>query len=397
MKNFEYELLTAPALNSFLNSYGWEVIKTFGNGVQVWKTNEGRKKLWIPTDNTFDDFEDAIEEVIQVLASEENISEEEAILRLKQAYITKDLLQIRVDASDIKSGNISFNDGVNVFNSLKNIVLGAIKELSGSHAGLKTKYFLETDLGQTAQGSYIVNAYLPLLDEPESDLDQLQLENLEGETIGRQVNKTLINRLVILKKILNDYSDNNSNALIQQLLTIGYTKQECDAVAKLFGEVGNRDWQVKVLWSHSQESAPQQVSLVEFSNRDATKIRKISDKLKSTDIKEGVSIAARVVGLKRDHALNETTGTVSLKFMIGDVEKTLTSEMDEQAYTIANEAHKSKKYVQVEGNLMKAKIGRSVRFFMPKVTNVDIIEKDLELNETNSQLTLRARDVESDD
>jgi hypothetical protein len=395
MKTLDYNLVKADALEYFLLSYGWVVVKSFKNGVDVWKSKRNQKKVWVPKDCTFDDYEEAIEEVIDVLAFEEQLSSEEVVLRLKQLYLAKDLLQIRVDASDIKSGNISFNDGVHVFNSLKDIMLGAVKELSGSFKGLKSKFMLDTDLGQTAIGSYIVNAYLPLLNELDTDSKQLQLDNLDGETIGRKVNKTLINRLIKLKKIIDHYSDTNSNVLIQELLTIGYTKQECNAVEKLFGEVGNRDWQVKVLWSHVQQEPSNQVSFVEFSKNDAVIVRKISEKLKSTDVREGVSIFARVVGLKRDHALEETTGTVTIKSDIGDIECTIKAEMDDVCYAIANDAHKRKKYVKIEGDLLKARIGKLKRFFMRKVTSVEVVEGDLDILNEDPQLLLLVSNSDS--
>ncbi|SHG12502.1 hypothetical protein SAMN05216361_1365 [Marisediminitalea aggregata] len=399
MSTLEYDLLTPTALADFLYSYGWQVIKTFDNGVQVWSSRSTNKKVWIPTDSTFEDYEEAIEELIQLLSVEEHITTEEVILRLKQAYLTKDLLQLRVDASDIKSGNISFNDGVSIFNSLKNIVLGAIAELSKSLPGLKSKYLFDTDLGQTAEGSYIVNAYLPLLSDTNSNEHQLALKHLEGNgTIGRLVNKALIKRLVTLKKIIDQYTDSNSNSLIQKLLTIGYTKQECDAVASLFGEVGNRDWQIKIHWSQTQKESPEQVSYVEFNKDDASKVRKIAAKLQSTDYLEDVVIYARVVGLKRDHTLEIPTGVVTLKAEFADNEKQITSEMDDVSYSIANEAHKTKKYVCIEGDLIKAKIGKSTKFFMPKVIEIKIVEEELEFSNVNPQLiSLSKPDKNKDD
>jgi hypothetical protein len=395
MKTLDYKMLTAAAIEGFLASYGWMIVKSFENGVDVWKSKKNQKKIWVPKDISFDDYEEAIDEIVDVLSEEEQLSADEVILRLKQLYLAKDLLQIKVDASDIKAGNISFNDGVHVFNSLKNILLGAVNELSGSFKGLKSKFMLDTDLGQTAEGSYIVNAYLPLLNEPNSDSDQFQLNNLDGETIGRKVNKTLINRLVTLKKIIDHYSENNSNSLIQELLSIGYTKQECDAVEKLFGEIGNRNWQINMLWSHLQQQPINQVSNVEFSREDASKVRLISEKLKSTEIREGISIFARIVGLKRDHTLNDKTGTVTIKSDIGDLERTIRSELDEVFYAVASDAHKRKKYVKIEGNLIKAKIGKLTRLFMHKVTSLEVIEGELDASNKDPQLILLVNNVDN--
>ncbi|MFT7007640.1 MAG: hypothetical protein ACJAXJ_002169 [Colwellia sp.] len=367
--------ITPAMLENIMLYFGWSKLKSFPKKADVWKSKDNTKKQWVPNIIELADYDEKIYEIINSIAESEKLTEAEVALQFKQLYNSRDLIQLRIVSNDVTEGNIVFGDGIKLFDSFKTLVNGAISEVSGAIKDVKDSFLNESILGQTAVGSYIINAYLPLLNEPIKDLEQPQLKNVDGSGIGRKINQTLINRLDILNHVLSNYSDKHSNEQIDALLRVGYTKKECESIESLFGKSGNRSWEIKVLWSGVLPNPRGQNSFVRFDKSVATNAHKITNKLKDTKLHEGVKLIGRVVGLKRDY--DDKLGHVTIKTTFEKQDITISAEMDDNCYSIADKANDSKSHVTVKGNLIKAQVGKYTKYIMPLVTSIEIAQMEL--------------------
>jgi hypothetical protein len=367
--DLDYQRITPNMLEKAMVHFGWSKIKTYPNKKAVWASQSGEFKQWLPLDDSFDDYHECVLEAVQSISKNSNISICDIDLYLKQFFYDKDLVQLRIDAEDVNNGSILFNDGVDMFGTFKQIVLGAVKEVAGAVKEVKSSFFNDCELGQTAIGSYVVNAYLPVLENTNiDDSKQPRLNHIEPHGIGRKINQTLINRLIALQKAMVNYSNENSTDVVQGLLGLGYTKSECVAIGHLFGKNGHRNWEIKVLWSNIETISPDQESYVRFDKAASSNAREIASKFKSVKYKDHLVLIGSVTRLARDYV--QDSGKIIFESKVDDKEVKISVILDNIQYKLAADAHRTKTHVQITGHLIIANMGRKKTYVMNHVEDV---------------------------
>lgn len=383
--DLDYQKVTPAMLEKAMVHFGWSKIKTFPNKKTVWASQSGSAKQWVPLDDGFDDYYDCVVDTVQSISRNSKVDSSDINLYLKQFFYNKDLVQLRIEADDIHNGSISLNDGVDLFGAFKQIIAGAVKEVSGAVKDVKDAFFSGCELGQTTIGSYVVNAYLPVLEETRLEAPgQQSLNAIEPMAIGRKINQTLINRLTILQEVMTGYSDENSIDVVRKLLEIGYTKKECEAIGVLFGKNGHHNWEVKVLWSHLQTIPAEQRSLVRFDKTASSNAREIANKFKRMDYRDHITLTGRVASLDRDYVYD--IGKIILKSEVDDVEVSIKVVLDNTQYRQATHAHNTKTHIEITGDLIIVKSGKSKNYVMNHVESMRETQLKLDLGHSDNEL-----------
>lgn len=383
----DYHNVTPSMLESAMLHYGWSKIKTFPNKTAVWSSSNGTAKQWVPTDSGFDDYEEVVADTIRSISEHSQTSDTDVDLYVQQFFSNKDLIQLRVFGDDIVGGNIDLQAGAKLPNALSKLIEGAFNEVSSSmkelKKSMKTAFFSECELAQTSVGSYVVNVYLPVFIGQQSDQsEQLNIE-CDGVNLGRKISLTLINRIVRLYRAVVDYSFDKSDEVIESLLELGFSKNDCDAAFSLFGNLsgGNsgRNWEIKALWSGIESVPKEQASLVQFDGDIAAKLRDLSKKFESVKQINNAELIGRVVYLGKDYG--DQLGTFIFKSLIEDKEVKVKVTLERQLYDEAVHAHEFEQYVKLVGLLSTLDKGKKKSYSMNQVQQLQVIQPSLDVTD----------------
>jgi len=373
--SLDYHKVTPSMLEHTMDHFGWSKIKSFPNQRAVWASSTGDVKQWLPLSQQFDDYDQIVTQAIDSISKNSQVSVSDVDLYINQFFNNKDLVQIRIDADDVQTGRIEFDDGVNLFGAFKQIVKVAVREVVGTIKDAKESFLEQCELGQTAVGSYVINAYLPVYCEIEqSDTGQRDMD-VGSSDLGRKINLTLINRLAQLNSIIADYSSENSIQIVHKLLSLGYTKTECEAVETLFGKKGERNWEVSVLWSKAIETDVNQVSFVRFDKSTSANVHSITKSLKHTSSKKKQKLEGRVVQLSRDYGQN--SGKIAFKTIWQDKEVKIDVMLNDEDYEIATKAHSTKLNISIIGDLNIIDKGKNSTYVVNHVEKLEKVQYTL--------------------
>lgn len=370
--NLNYQELSPFSIEQLLSGHGWEHLKTFPGKSSVWRSPTKITK-WVPQDTSVEDYEEAIDAIIEAFAQSKSISPEDAASYFRQLYLNKDLVRLRVDSSDVQNGQIGLTDGTELFKSLKRIISNTLEGVPGLAKNVKDQFLNRSELAQTQVGSYVINAYLPLLED--LDINQREFQNLPSPAVGRKVNERLAQRLSVLQEVLANYSDLKSAALIERLLLAGFTRVECEAIEALFGKKGHRNWEIDFLWSSTLGEVPSIKSHIRFEHGTSSSAHQVTKRFSRLNTQPDSSLVGRVTKLNRDYA--DKQGHISLRTHMDDKEITVHVSLDETRYQIAQEANANKQVVRITGDLITYRTGSRKRYVMRSVTALTVIQKEL--------------------
>lgn len=353
--DLDFSSIMPSMVESLIASFGWEKKKSFPSRVNVWHYKSQNEAIWVPQQSIFSDYEDCIKKIIKQLSARHELSEVEITEQLKQYYYHKDLMKIRVISDDVNDGKIQYNDGTDIYNSLKEIIKGSMRAVSGITKANKDLFNTDCSLGQTDIGSYIVNIYCPIIETPD-DHEQSQLPSIGSSGIGRQINQKTFKRLEYINNLLssinNDVNDNVVAALVEQ----GFTKKECQAVENLFGSKGHRDWEIKFIWSKVCKHDTT-TSIVRFDHQKSTAAHKLVKKISSLgESKSKVTLQGRILGLERDY--NDQLGSVKFITEIEGKDRKVTVHLNESDFKVAHSANDIRSLVSVTGELTETQAGK---------------------------------------
>jgi len=371
--SISYNDIVPADIESLLSDLGWKHLKTFAGKSSIWESKTG-EKYWAPLDMSFSDYGDSIDALVSLISKSEKVSEDDAAAYIKQLYNTKDLIKLRVEADDVMNGTIGFEDGENLFSSLKSIIKSTLDEVSAIGKNFKTAFMNQSELSQTQHGSYIVTAYLPLLLE-ESAGENPAMENIPAASAGRLVNEAILRRLIKLKSVIAEYESSDKNALIEALMLEGFTLSECEAIELLFGKSGHRNWELDFIWSQKIHDTKGIKTNIRFDRTDSTKVNEVKKGFRKIRHEPETVLTGRVVKLERDY--NEKEGIIKISTRKDKKNITVSVHVNDQQYRVAHNANENKKVVRIKGTLLKRKSGRYTSHVMPVLDYIRIVQDDM--------------------
>jgi hypothetical protein len=142
-----------------------------------------------------------------------------------------DILRVRVEGLDTADGTIFLNSGIDLVQSVKNLIISAACSTheprpvySNRKFKIATEFSDKVRLGQTERGSFVVTAHTPI------QFDQLSLTDEVEPPFERKVTETLYNAINIAKKATISSREDGSLKSFEKGVEGGLSANLCESI-----------------------------------------------------------------------------------------------------------------------------------------------------------------------
>ena len=341
--------ISPTAIAAFARSLGWEVRGRYRDFADIYSNNELGAETLIPKTSRVVDYVSIVSNLLQIFSQQTERDQEEIYHRLIDAE--NDVFRVRaIDAFD--DGSIAIESGLNMIEQAKEAILAAACSISAPQpvyragANKEAMDFLKTvRLGQTRQGSYIVN----LLNKVPPTLQHTLVEEwapLADEPIERRVSRRLVDGLGALRSAAEEVGSGRGLETFEASVSRGVSANLCESLSKMIASVNKIELSLE--WA-STRPVPNKVARFSFGDDDAAIFREAARKLREKRPRPSVVLYGVVNKLARKQ--EDYDGTVTLKAEIDNQLQSVTATLDQGNYDTAVMAHKQKFPVVVNGDL----------------------------------------------
>lgn len=342
-----------PLLQQYLEQQGWHKVKE-NDVLSIWnKVENPSLAALLRLPNITSHATDNVEFTLIALRKLADYLNSSVTLIVQAIYDSKPVAQlgqisIRVIADDVKNGQIAFHDGIELFKSTKRLVENFAKSTwkkSAQFSSYKPDNVLEfmntVKLGQTQQGSYVVNVYYPI-EQPTVSDEAL----LPTTSFSELVSQNMASGLAALSSYLS--GENNAPKSAGDFVQKGISTNLCGTLISLSGKNRHRDVEVTLHASHKQEE--NQIFLL--PKNKVKRIASISEQLAKDEYwLENFTLVGKVI---ERHSLSggiEEGGRITVKAEIFGKGRNIHIELCPEDYKLANKATNSGKPLHLIGKL----------------------------------------------
>lgn len=340
-----------PLLQQYLKQQGWHKVKE-NDVLSIWnKVESPSLATLLRLPNVIEVTEDKCNftlSTLQKLADHLNSSVEFIV---QAVYDNKPAAQlgkisVRVIADDVQNGQIAFQEGLSLFQTTKNFVENFAKSTwkkkayhSNGKAVSVVEFMSTLKLGQTQQGSYIVNVYYPI----EQSLGNSAIPET---SFSAQVNQNIASGLAALSEHLNQ-SDVESID-IGEFIQKGISANLCNTLIHFSGKNQHRDVEITLHAINTNE----QNQVFTLPKAKIPDIEHISTQLAKDEFWfEKYEVIGKVIDR---HSLSggiEEGGKISVRVEIYGRVRTIHIDLNPMDYKLANEATNQGKPLRLIGKL----------------------------------------------
>ena len=314
------------------------------------------------------DYWQRMRDALASIASFEERSAHEVLNNVKRLFAN--VITIRVVHDETNNGTIPINDGVLLIAKAKDLLSAAARSLYAKRkqftrgAPKEAKEYLETLLlGQTEVGSYIVNVIAPMQEVAVA----IEPEMVTTIPLAQAITSSLVTGLSALEKATATYEERGDLGAFDEAVLAGASSNMCDALLGFSGEKHNRTFEITVTAAPSPLFENKPAKCV-FDGKCVEVLEKATGYYKGDYILPERRLTGYITKLSRPK--DETSGTITLDSIVGDVERKVKVELTGDDYHQAVVAHDNSKIVRVEGDVhIKSK---SAQLLNPK--NFGVIE-----------------------
>lgn len=363
MNNLSNSLEALPSLHTlqsmkindivtYLEANDWEMKDDARNLMKWVHEGEKRKVILLPTNKSFDDFNEVMFRALQGIAYVEDKKLNEVVTDIMQ--IVDDVLRVRVSGMYTQDGTIPIEQGVELIQRTKEMLIAvsnatAAKEPKPIYYGVRSDdtndFIKNVKLGQTEVGSYIITAHSPLPNI------QTQIENVADEYFPRRVYQKTAEALGAALKAKKQAVETSNIEVFKTYIDKGLSANFCDALAELRGENDQATIDFNFTWS-PYFVKPEIKSEYVFTPEDIPVMRDAANFFRKIDPVESFILRGFVVGLNHDR--RDTPGTITIESSNKDFRgKKVKVTLDADDYNKAIHAHEHWLIVQCTGRLVK--------------------------------------------
>lgn len=349
--NRNIDALSPKQLEAYLFATGWDCDGDLNQIATIWHRPEqslADLEVVVPKVLDLRDFRDRMLDAINNIASFEGVSTEEVVAAALGQYA--DVVRIRVIHYDVEGGTIPLKDGVQLNLHARDLMAAAAmsapvkkRHFSGKRTPEANEFLDSLRLGQTEEGSYIINIIAPTLPTDDSGLDG-------SISQGAVVTETLASGLAALDEALEEFASTKQLSTFDSSVNSGASANLCDALIGMSGAQRQRSFEITVLPSRAPVSArrrgPQSFS---FDVEKVEYMTAASEYFKGNYVLENHTIQGLIKRLDRPTDMDAGTITVATKLMGG--EKFVSIELQPAEYLEAINAHRLKEEVRCVGDL----------------------------------------------
>lgn len=358
----KFSQLNYLEVQAYLLNTGWKRVQSKREyiGIFIREYNNDFEEIILPFDNDVADYDKTMYEALKTISRVENRDAMQIIQDL--SIPIADIIRFRVVGSDTKNGTISFNDGFNLLESAKKMLLASAcdiiqPELYHKRLGLKNaQSFIDScRLGQTEHGSFVASIICPFIKQ--SDIEGYEQVNLFSDkeecekSFTRQVTTNLMNSLFTVKSSID------KSELIRLEENIGdkiISANFLESIIDLALDRPDAEIEIATTWSKAVPQTQCVLQKIKFTHHYVPALEKVISKVK-TSVKEDVKeYIGKISQTKADvDPSKRTEGEIIFNFMSDD-EKVIKAKvtLNAEDYSAACNAHNQGKLVMVKGELI---------------------------------------------
>lgn len=365
---------TFSSFSRFLNKLGWEKTNDLNEYYTVWHSpiiDERQEELVVPITNKVFRLERDLNNIIKTLMSFYDKKEYQILDDFENSV--KDQVKFRVKSEMTEDGYIPLVEGVRLLENTKEMLIASFlsisnkkKNYTGPHPENVNEAISNIKMGQTEEGSFIINIYLPndyyedgqpsLLEEESDSFTRKAL------TIMEQASTELISKAETFEEQHNDLSVFDDSYLQ------GVSSNFCSAISEISSN-GKNDVEIEIILNDTID-AKENIRKIEIKKEIIPIINNVKEYYKQDLTTENFVLIGHVTKLHQE--VDDSEGDITLTCEIAGKLKKVKLDLNETFYTIAQEAHRNKSYLRCVGTL---KINGRVTT-LSNITEVLIISED---------------------
>ncbi|ELW76886.1 TPA: hypothetical protein PJH62_000900 [Acinetobacter nosocomialis] len=347
IKEIDFSSFSLDCLTAYLDSKKWIIsTKVKSNNFQIWHRPEKKfydYEIVQPLDITVLGYKQRLYELLNTLSEFEN--RDISLITQEIEYYNYDILKVRLIGEDLKEGFINLQDGVLLFEKVKNLIISILHSTATKRSFYTSpipvafeNYYNSLKFGQTEHGSYIVNVLAP----HQSDIEN-HLEPIEND-LTSNISENFDHTLRALNTALIKYKNKQKISFFQESVSNGVSANLCDSLIGMSGKNENYDIEISI------KSRKTKVTSTHLFNSSSIQYMKIAtDFLKGQNSIENYTVIGTVINLKQQP--NENYGTVTIKFKHDGKIRSIKLRLENSDYLEAVKAHANKKTVSIKGDL----------------------------------------------
>lgn len=365
---------TFSSFSRFLNKLGWEKTNDLNEYYTVWHSpiiDERQEELVVPITNEVFRLERDLNNIIKTLMSFYDKKEYQILDDFENSV--KDQVKFRVKSEMTEDGYIPLVEGVRLLENTKEMLIASFlsisnkkKKYTGPHPENVNEAISNIKMGQTEEGSFIINIYLPndyyedgqpsLLEEESDSFTRKAL------TVMEQASTELISKAETFEEQHNDLSVFDDSYLQ------GVSSNFCSAISEISSN-GKNDVEIEIILNDTID-AKENIRKIEIKKEIIPIINNVKEYYKQDLTTENFVLIGNVTKLHQE--VDASEGDITLTCEIAGKLKKVKLDLNETFYTIAQEAHRNKSYLRCVGTL---KINGRVTT-LSNITEVLIISED---------------------
>lgn len=365
-------------LATYLRAHGWSIRNPGGRGAQWVKMIGGEEfEALQPREVSLRDYASRVRDLLQVLAIAEDRSELDVLSDITS--VSMDVHSVRTFPAGTEPGMICLDDGVQVFESVRNLMLAAAHAVSvdrprtvqpARKSADVLRFLREVRLGPTSEGTFLVHTPVPprasLLDDEVAGV----LES--AEPFERRVSLQLYDAVKAAHQAASRALGEAAGGLdaFAGAVPQGVSANLCEALVGLGGEAGH-SFELSLRLALSRPLAARSLAPIRFRRDHLPVLASAARELRERVPDEGALVAGNVVRLHR-----EGTGAGEIG-VAGTVDgddrlRRVWMELTAADYAAAMRAHQEMLGVSVRGDLVR----RGTRLYLTNPSSFRVSEPE---------------------
>ncbi len=358
--------VSSDQLRAYLQRKQWSEDGKIRNVATIWHRQDNDDAEVVLPLLSVKDYWRRMREALASVASFEERAVSEVQNEIKQLFMN--VITIRVVHDDTNDGTIPINDGVLLIAKAKDLLSAAARSLYVKRkqftrgAPKEAKEYLETLLlGQTEMGSYVVNVIAPV------QTVAIAQDMVTTMPLGQAITTNLVAGLSAIEKATTTFEEKGDLSAFDEAVLAGASSNMCDALLGFSGEKHNRNFEITVTAVSSTlfENKPTKFA---FDSKHVDVLERATGYYKGDYVLPARRVTGYITKLRRPK--NETSGTITIDSVVGDVERKVELDLTGDDYHQAVVAHDNSKMVRVEGDVHVR--SKSAQLLNPK--NFGVIE-----------------------
>ena len=359
--------------SNYLKKYGWNNDGKYNEIFTIWhrlEPDQTEYELIVPENIHFKKNEETFNQILDNLA----VYYKKSISQIIDDYLNSvnDKVKLSIKSKTTQDGNIPLTDGVRLIENTKEMLVSSFlaikkrkKNFMGPRPDSVNKVINSIQLGQTEEGSFVLNIFVPKYYY--EDEDGRLIDSTE-ESFTRKALNVLENSVVELVTKANEYQTKNDITIFDTAYQSGVSSNLCNAISEISSN-GKHDVNISISYNNGIDKS-EDIKSIDIKREFIPLINNVREYYKKDLSEENYIIRGYVTKLHQEPT--EEEGEITLTSIIEDKLKKVKMILNPDDYLVAQEAHKNKQLLLCEGTInMKDR-----QTTLTNISSVLLVEED---------------------